>query len=90
MALLDELRKRACAMGITVRAARGGELERPLRAVRQLLESTLVGVDATERARLLAGAARLSEPVFTDISAPGEQVMSHSPHCTVSTGSSRT
>ena len=28
-----------------------------------------VGADAAERARLLAGAARLAEPVFTDVSA---------------------
>ncbi len=73
-ALLDELRKRACALGMTVRTARGGELERGFGfgIVRQLLEPALVGVDAAERARLLAGAAGLSEPVFSDISAPGE------------------
>ena len=73
-ALLNELRKRACALGMTVRAARGGELERGFGfgIVRQLLEAPLVGADAAERARLLAGAARLSEPVFTDIPALGE------------------
>ena len=37
--------------------------------VRQLLEVALLGADPAERARLLAGAARLAEPVFTDVSA---------------------
>ncbi len=70
-ALLDELRGRACASGITVRSARAGELERGFGfgVVRQLLELTLLGANAAERARLLAGAAALSEPVFTDIAA---------------------
>jgi DNA-binding CsgD family transcriptional regulator len=68
--LLDELRRSACTLGMTVQAARGGELERGFGfgIVRQLLEAALVGTDTAERARLLAGAARLSEPVFTDIS----------------------
>ena len=70
-ALLDELLRRARALGITVLSARGGELERGFGfgVVRQLLEATVVGADAAERSRLLAGAARLSEPVFTDVSA---------------------
>ena len=72
--LLDELRRRACALGITVRAARAGELERGFGfgVVRQLLEATVVGSNQVERSRLLAGAARLSEPVFTDVAAAEE------------------
>jgi DNA-binding CsgD family transcriptional regulator len=70
-ALLDELRGRARASGITVRSARAGELERGFGfgVVRQLLEVTLLGANAAERARLLAGAAALSEPVFTEMAA---------------------
>ena len=73
-ALLDELRKRASALGISVQAARAGELERGFGfgVVRQLLEGIVVGANQAERARLLAGAARLSEPVFTDVSAAEE------------------
>jgi predicted ATPase len=69
--LLDELSRRGGALGATVLTARGGELERDFGfgIVRQLLETSLMGADAEERSRLLAGAARLSEPVFTDISA---------------------
>ena len=72
--LLDQLRRRACALEMTVRTARGGELERGFGfgIVRQLLEAALVGADAAERDRLLAGAARLAEPVFTDVSAAEE------------------
>ena len=68
--LLDQLRRRACALAMTVQTARGGELERGFGfgVVRQLLEAALVGAAATERDRLLAGAARLAEPVFTDVS----------------------
>ena len=59
---------------MTVRTARGGELERGLGfgIVRQLLESALVEAVAAERDRLLAGAARLAEPVFTDVSTAEE------------------
>lgn len=73
-ALLDELRRRACSMGITVHAARAGELERGFGfgVVRQLLEATVVGAGPDERSRLLAGAAGLAEPVFTDVSAAEE------------------
>jgi len=69
--LIDELSRRGGALGATVLTARGGELERDFGfgVVRQLLETSLIGADAEERSRLLAGAARLSEPVFTDISA---------------------
>lgn len=67
-ALLDRLRRGAAGRGVTVRTARGGELERGFGfgIVRQLLEQVLVGADGAERDRLLAGAARLAEPVFTD------------------------
>ncbi len=70
-ALLDALRRRAAASGMTVLAARGGELERGFGfgIVRQLLETALLGADTAERDRLLAGAARLAEPVFTDVAA---------------------
>jgi DNA-binding CsgD family transcriptional regulator len=72
--LLDSLRSRATASHPTVLVARGGELERGFGfgIVRQLLEGVLVGADAAERARLLAGAARLAEPVFTDVSAAAD------------------
>ena len=55
-------------------AARGGELERGFGfgIVRQLLEGALIGADGAERDRLLAGAARLAEPVFTDVAAAEE------------------
>ena len=72
--LLDHLRKRATERQFTVLTARGGELERGFGfgIVRQLLEVALLGADPAERARLLAGAARLAEPVFTDVSATQE------------------
>src|SRR6476659_1575843 len=69
--LLEALRRRASAARMTVLAARGGELERGFGfgIVRQLLEVALIGADGAERDRLLAGAARLAEPVFTDVAA---------------------
>ena len=69
--LLEALRRRASAAKMTVLAARGGELERGFGfgIVRQLLEGALIGADGAERDRLLAGAARLAEPVFTDVAA---------------------
>jgi DNA-binding CsgD family transcriptional regulator len=69
--LLDALRQRAGATNMTVLSARGGELERGFGfgIVRQLLEAAVLGADAAERDRLLAGAARLAEPVFTEVSA---------------------
>ncbi|BBX70562.1 LuxR family transcriptional regulator [Mycolicibacterium psychrotolerans] len=68
-ALLDHLRGRAAAAGMVVYTARGGDLERGFGfgIVRQLLESTVLGADVAERERLLGGAARLAEPVFTDV-----------------------
>ncbi|MFN3006304.1 ATP-binding protein [Mycolicibacterium wolinskyi] len=67
--LLDELRRRASGLSMTVLAARGGELERGFGfgVVRQLLETVLVAADTAERDRLLAGAARLAQSVFTDV-----------------------
>ena len=72
--LLDQLHARAAAAAVTVRSARGGELERGFGfgVVRQLLETAVVMSDPAERARLLAGAAGLAGPVFTDVSAVGE------------------
>ncbi|TFV58897.1 LuxR family transcriptional regulator [Mycobacterium sp. PS03-16] len=69
--LIDRLRHRAHASGLSVYSARGGEVERDFGfgVVRQLLERALVGVGDAERARLLAGAARLAEPVFSDVAA---------------------
>ena len=50
--LLDQLRRRATALTMTVLTARGGELERGFGfgIVRQLLEAALVGTAAAERA----------------------------------------
>ena len=81
--LLEALRRRASAAKMTVLAARGGELERGFGfgIVRQLLEGALIGADAAERDRLLAGAARLAEPVFTDVRRPRTPVTSRSPPC---------
>jgi DNA-binding CsgD family transcriptional regulator len=72
-ALLDQLRQRATERGLSVLTARGGELERGFGfgVVRQLLEGAVAGASAAERERLTAGAARLAEPVFTDV-AKGE------------------
>jgi len=69
--LLEALRRRAAAAKMTVLTARGGELERGFGfgIVRQLLEGAVTGADGAERDRLLAGAARLAEPVFTDVAA---------------------
>jgi DNA-binding CsgD family transcriptional regulator len=62
--LLAEARVLAEERGLSARSARGGELERdfPFGVVRQLFESQLA--DESERARLLAGAARAAAPVF--------------------------
>lgn len=64
--LLDELRRRACAQGMEVLSARSGELERDFGfgVIRQLFETRVAGAGVEERARLLADAARLAEPVF--------------------------
>jgi len=72
--LLEAMRHCAGARRMTVLAARGGELERGFGfgIVRQLLEGALIGADGAERDRLLAGAARLAEPVFTEVAAAEE------------------
>jgi len=72
--LLEALRRRAAAAKMTVLTARGGELERGFGfgIVRQLLEGAVTGADGAERDRLLAAAARLAEPVFTDVAAAEE------------------
>ncbi len=72
-ALLEYLCRRACAAGMTVLRARGGELEHefPWGAVRQLFEPWLVGLDDSRRAELLAGSAALAEPVFGANAGPG-------------------
>lgn len=62
--LLAEARTLGEHYGLTVRSARGGELERdfPFGVVRQLFESQLV--TEGERERLLSGAAEGAAPVF--------------------------
>ncbi len=57
---------RAKPLGFQVLSARGGELERDFSygVVRQLFEAHLAAYDTDERARLLAGAARLAAPLF--------------------------
>jgi DNA-binding CsgD family transcriptional regulator len=64
--LLEEARRRARAGQVTVLSARGGELEGdfPYGIVRQLLEPVVVRAEPASRDQLLAGAARLSEPIF--------------------------
>ena len=63
--LLSAARTGAAEAGLAVLFARGGEFERefPFGIARQLLEPVVMAADAGERARLLAGAAALSEPV---------------------------
>ncbi|MGV9736237.1 ATP-binding protein [Rhodococcus aetherivorans] len=72
--LLDELRRRARTLHIDVLTARAGELERgyAFGVVRQLLEARLTGAGGEERTRLLAGAARLAEPVFSAVTGVDE------------------
>lgn len=68
-ALLDCIRTYAHRGGTRVLTARGGELERGFGfgVVRQLLEGTVTAAKRQERERLLAGAARLAEPLFSDV-----------------------
>ncbi|GAA2856231.1 AAA family ATPase [Pseudonocardia halophobica] len=67
--LLAELRRRARAREFTVVTARGGEVEQGVRfgIVRQLLEVPLASDRGARREELLAGAARLAEPVFAPV-----------------------
>jgi DNA-binding CsgD family transcriptional regulator len=64
--LVREACDRACALGMTVRTARAGELERglPYGVVRELFEKPVVRAPAAERNALLAGAAGLAAPVL--------------------------
>jgi predicted ATPase len=73
-ALLDQLQHRAARSGLTMLTARGGELERGFGfgVIRQLLEGAVVGATRPERDRLMAGAARLAEPVFADVAGSGD------------------
>lgn len=73
-ALLDVARPRALAHGITVLAARGGELEGhfPFGVARQLFESVLHAASGKARADLLAGAAKSAESIVDARAAPQE------------------
>ncbi|MGH3764151.1 MAG: helix-turn-helix transcriptional regulator [Pseudonocardiaceae bacterium] len=64
--LLRALREAAAEQELQTLTARGSELERDLGfcVVRQLLETRLVRAGESERAELLAGAARLAGPVL--------------------------
>lgn len=64
--LLNAACEAAETLGIQVLSARGGELERDFSygVVRQFFEARLASCDDDERARLLAGAARLASPLF--------------------------
>jgi DNA-binding CsgD family transcriptional regulator len=64
--LLGSTCEAAETLGVQVLSARGGELERDFSygVVRQLFETRLAACDDDERARLLAGAARLASPLF--------------------------
>jgi hypothetical protein len=65
--LLRAAHERAHASGVQVLTAVGGELERefPFGLVRQLFERHVASASHHERARLLAGAAGLAEPVVS-------------------------
>ena len=64
--LLAEARSLARSAGMTVLAARGGELEGTFAygIVHQLLEPVLATADPDTRAELLSGSARLAAPLF--------------------------
>jgi DNA-binding CsgD family transcriptional regulator len=67
-ALMNAARERASALGMTVLAACGSEIESgfPFGLVRQCLEPLLASADGRERTRLLKGAAELAAPVVAD------------------------
>ncbi len=73
--LLGAASERARERGLTVLSARGGELERDFAfgIVRQLLEPVLREAEPGERERLMAGAARFCEPVFSGPGAATQQ-----------------
>jgi DNA-binding CsgD family transcriptional regulator len=80
--LLREGAARAGDSGFLVLRARGDELEQelPFGLVRQLFEAHLAAARGRERAALLAGAARLAEPVLDPRAQPdagGEQPALH-------------
>jgi DNA-binding CsgD family transcriptional regulator len=64
--LLKAARAEAVKRGLTVLAARGGELERefPFGVARQLLEPAVARAEAAERRALLTGAAALAGPAL--------------------------
>jgi DNA-binding CsgD family transcriptional regulator/tetratricopeptide (TPR) repeat protein len=76
--LLAVMREMASDVGLTVRAARGAELEQGFAfgVVRQLFDPVIAAADAAQRSELLSGAAELSAPLFDPRSAmsqsPGE------------------
>jgi DNA-binding CsgD family transcriptional regulator len=71
--LLAAARRRAVEAGMEALLARGGELEQGigLGICRQLFEERLAGASASERRRLLAGAASLAKPALGSRSATG-------------------
>jgi len=64
-ALLQEARSRALKAGMTVVWAHGSEFEGefPYAVIRQLFEPLMRAADATDRERLLSGAAQFASPV---------------------------
>ncbi|HEV2775578.1 MAG TPA: AAA family ATPase, partial [Solirubrobacteraceae bacterium] len=70
--LLTHASRMACDGGMRTLRARGGELEREFAhgVVRQLFEGALAAAPPAERARWLAGAARLAEPVLSASAEP--------------------
>ena len=88
--LLEHTRREARERGMTVFAARAGELEQAFAfgVVRQLFERELLGASAQRRAELLAGAAALAAPaVGLDDGAAPRWSTRRSRSCTASTGS---
>src|SRR3954469_4200311 len=73
--LLREVASRATAAGMGVARARGSELERdfPFGVPRQLFEPHVAAVSDSDRAALLAGAARFAEPALSEDALAGEE-----------------
>jgi DNA-binding CsgD family transcriptional regulator len=67
-ALVSAARRRADRRGLTVLAARGGELEVnfPYGVVRQLFEPVIRSIPASSRRALLSGAARPAAPIVAE------------------------
>jgi DNA-binding CsgD family transcriptional regulator len=74
--LLGEAGERAAALGFTVLASRGGEVEREFAfgVVRQLLEPATAGFAPQQREGLMAGAAGLAKPIFADSAGLDERI----------------